>query len=231
MLRAILVDDEAAARRGMRMLLEQVGQVAVVGECSHGGELPAVMCGLDVDVVFLDVELPGMSGVEVARELGKHSTAEVVFLTAYSEYAVRAFEFEAADYLVKPVSVERVRVTVERLRRRRSGAEMLSLRNGSEQLFVPCREIRWIEAAGDYVCVHTTKKTLIVPYTLTDIEMELDRERFVRVHRSAIVRVDCVRGLRGLANRDGIVELDRGDEVRVSRTYRARLEMMLPLTC
>jgi len=231
MLRAVLVDDEAAARRGMRLLLEQVGNVAVVGECSHGGELFTLLGGVDVDVVFLDVELPGLSGVEVARKLERVSPAEVVFLTAYSEYAVRAFEFEAADYLVKPVSLERVRLTVERLKRRKLGGSVLALRSGAEQYFVPCPEIRWVEAAGDYVCVHTTKKTLIVPYTLADLELELDREQFVRVHRSAIVRVGCVRGLRGLANRDGIVELDGGEEVRVSRTYRTRLEMVLPMVC
>lgn len=227
MLNVMLVDDEAAARRGMRMLLERVGDVRVVGECVDGAEALEQLGQFDVDAVFLDVEMPGRSGVEVARDIGRQSDAQVVFLTAFEEYAVKAFEHEAVDYLLKPVSVDRVRQTLERLRKRMAGNRKVVLGSGIEQHFVPMAEIRWIEAAGDYVCVHTNQKTLIVAQTLNDMEDVLDRWSFVRVHRSAIVRVDCVRGIRGLVNRDAIVELDRGEEVRVSRTHRGRLELLL----
>lgn len=223
----MLVDDEAAARRGMRMLLERAGEVNVVSECGNGDEALEQMRRVEVDAVFLDIEMPGRNGVEVAREIGATSGAQVVFLTAYGAYAVSAFEQEVADYLLKPVSMERVRQTLDRLRRRCECHKTLSLRGGTEQYFVPAAEIRWIEAAGDYVCVYTERKTLIVAHTLNEMEQELDAMRFVRVHRSAIVRVDCVRGLRNLVNRDAIVELDRGEEVRVSRTHRGRLEGLL----
>jgi two-component system, LytTR family, response regulator len=246
-LTVLLVDDEPVIRRGLRRLLDQEAGVSVVGEARNGREALELVDALDPDLLFLDVRMPEVDGLEVARTLGAGGRPGIVFVTAYDRYAVAAFEHHAIDYLLKPFDDVRVRTALTRARDRlaRPGAAALGARmrslleqlSGPEQRFVvrvgrkvrliDPDEVDWIEAADNYVRLHAGEGRHVVRETLRDLERRLGGGRFVRIHRSAMVNVSRVKELVAQPGGDYTVLLTTGDRLRLSRRYRERFEALI----
>ena len=201
-IRALIVDDEAPARGELRYLLAAHPEVEVVGEAATPGEALALAESVRYDVVFLDVELPGMTGIEVARlVLDRRERPAVVFVTAHERYAVDAFAVEAFDYLVKPVEPERLARVVERLaRQRRAGAppveKIAVVSAGGAKTLLDYDAVYWIEADGDYSRVHTYDRAYLVTSSLRELEELLPAGRFARIHRSHVVNLAKVAAVR-----------------------------------
>jgi two-component system LytT family response regulator len=246
--RALIVDDEPLARRGVVLRLKKFKDVEVVGECGDGSSAVEKILELTPDVVFLDVQMPGMDGFEVLRALPKDSMPSVIFLTAYEQHALRAFEFHALDYLLKPVNDERFVDAMQRARQAgdsvsktrmaeriiemldRKPAKYISrfpVRVGSRIQLVLAEDIEWIAAAGDYAELHSGGRCHLLRETMTSLEENLDPVEFLRIHRSRIVRARCIRELRSIDNREYLVKLSDGSEHRSGRTYADRLDSWL----
>jgi two-component system LytT family response regulator len=241
-LRALIVDDERLARDKVRRLLESEADVEIVGECGSGHEAVAVLRSQKVDLVFLDIQMPGLSGFDVLREVGPAALAHVVFVTAHDEFAVRAFDVQALDYLLKPFDAARFRETLARVRKRSAGelqqqmtalleglgardayAQRMLVKGAGRLSFVRVDEIDWIEAADNYVRLHSGRDEHLLRETMNSVETRLDPHRFVRVHRSAIVNVDAVKEVQPLFHGDYEVLLRTGKLVPVGRNYRDKL--------
>ena len=244
--RVVLVDDEPPARDILRLLLAPETDFRVVAECAHGEQAVAAITRSLPDVLFLDVQMPGMDGFEVLRTVGPATVPALVFVTAYDRYALRAFETHALDYLLKPFSDERFADVLTRVRLRlrerhladagrrltallASGAagpgpQQLIVRDGVRTVIIPYDEIVWIEAEDYYARIHATGRRTLVRLSLKSLADELGGERFVRVHRSAIVNVACIRTVEPLTSGDQRLVLSDGTELRVSRTYRPALD-------
>ena len=232
-MRALIVDDEPHARRYLTELLEGEINVLVVGEASCGAEGMEQIGRLSPDIVFLDIQMPDLDGLDMVERLDSPNLPLFIFVTGYSEYAVRAFEVEAVDYLRKPFDKDRLVTALERAQRRLNLTEReierdagrwltrLSIRVESGFVFVPVDQILWIEAANKYVVVHTTAGTHIARQTIQSLQGKLDPNQFVRIHRSTVVRKSAVRGLHPLFHGDYIVKLVNGAEVTLSRNFRA----------
>lgn len=227
-IRALIVDDEPLARRGIRQLLAPFPDVRVIGECRDGREALRALQGLKPDLVFLDIQMPGLDGMDVTRLRGTGRLPLIVFVTAHEEFAVQAFEAEALDYLVKPLSEARFRSTMTRvLARFRAQAEgRIPVPTPAGELLLDAGEIDWIEAQDDHADIHAGRHRYRVRQSLTEFESRLDPARFARVHRSAIVRLDHVRELRDEA-RETVVMLRDGTALPVSRRRRAQLKALL----
>jgi len=244
--RVLVVDDEAPARRKVRAHLADAAGVEVAGEAASGPEAVEAIRGLRPDLVFLDVQMPGMNGFEVIEAVGAEAMPAVVFVTAYDEFAVEAFEVQAVDYLMKPFHAERFRQALaralERISRREapheSMARLLALllnkapresqrllvRDGERISFVPLREVVRLSAEGNYVQVHTARgQRHLLRQTLASLEARLDPERFARIHRSEIVNMDFVTEVQPAFHGDYTVRLKNGEEVSLSRRYQDRL--------
>jgi two-component system LytT family response regulator len=224
-LRVCVIDDEPPARRALEWLLSREPGVAVVGSTGDGASAVALLEETRPDAVFLDVQMPGLDGFEVLRRLTPPAPT-VVFVTAYDAYAVRAFEAQALDYLVKPFSDERFSVVMARVRQLvtvRPSGQPLVVREGHRTLVLPPAEIEWIEAEDYYVRIHAGTRRPLIRRTLQSVLEALEPEGFMRVHRSAAVNLSAVREVRPLSTGDGEVLLASGHIVRVSRQYRAGL--------
>jgi len=233
--KALVADDEPAARRGVRQLLAAFPAFAVVGECRDGAEVLAALDMLAPDVVFLDVQMPGIDGFDVIRRRTAERMPTVVFLTAFDHFAIRAFEAQALDYLVKPVSEARFAATMNRVTRHLCGAAptgepavVIPTARGTTVL--PLREIDWIEAADNYARIWTGGRSYLVRESLQQLEERARRSGFARAHRSAIVRLSAVRELR--SSSDGLAAVI-GDGVRIpiSRRRRAAFAATLRRAC
>lgn len=246
-IRALVVDDEPLARRRLRRLLRAAPGFAVVGECGDGAAAVDAIARLAPDVVLLDVAMPGMNGLDVLEAIkgGADRRPEIVFVTAYDRYAVRAFDHHAVDYLLKPVTPERFQEALGRVRARledrRGDARALSarlaalvaeLRGGGERFFVRQRgsgifvredEVEWIEASRNYVRLHVGTTAHVLRSTLRAIERRLDGHRFRRISRSALVNLDRVKELQPWFHGDGVVILRSGKRLTLSRRYRDNL--------
>lgn len=225
MIRAMIVDDEAWARANVLVLLEKNPEIELVGECESGEEAKRRIPELAPDLLFLDVQLTDCDGFEVLERLGTRLPAAVIFVTAYDRFALKAFEVAAVDYLLKPFENERFYRALDRakeaLNQRKPGGRLI-VRSAGRIAFVRTSEIEWIEAADYYACLHLSGKTHMMRKTLGELEKELDKERFCRIHRSYIVNLDFVKGVRTDAVGEKEIVLGDGSALRLSRGYRAQ---------
>jgi two-component system LytT family response regulator len=267
-LKVIVVDDEPLARRGMLMRLASFSELSVVAECGNGAEAVEQIMAQSPDVVFLDVEMPVMDGFTVLKTLqdrGHQPMPHIIFVTAYDQYALNAFEVNALDYVLKPVEADRLQTAIAKVLKvfsardderykdqlaavvsRLTGEapdsilqsldnaspsltqkfpETISIKDSGEITRVPVAHIDWVDAAGDYMCIHTNDgQTHILRRTMKELEQELDPRQFVRVHRSAIVNVNTIAKLQMLANGEHQLMLTNGQAVKVSRSYKDRVK-------
>jgi two-component system LytT family response regulator len=240
-IRVLIVDDEPLARRGLRARLRAMPGVEIVGECDSGAAAVSAIEERKPDLVLLDVQMPEVDGFAVIDAVGADRMPLTIFVTAYDAHAVRAFDVNALDYLLKPIDSERFAVAVDRARQRLTEAKKhtkgnalarvladtnagrIVLRDGSRVLLFDQRDIDWLSADGDYVRVHVKGRNYLVRHTMSAMESRLDAQQFARVHRSTIVNIARVAEIRRRGERDFHVVLTDGTRVRMSRAYRARL--------
>jgi two-component system LytT family response regulator len=239
MIRVVIADDEPLARERVRELLAQRQDVVVAGEARDGEEALRLIHEQRPDLVLLDVQMPGLDGFEVLGEL--EQTPAVVFITAFDEYAVRAFEVRALDYLVKPFHRARFHEAIDRAIARPAAPDLRALiaelrpshltrfvvRSAEEITFVRAADVAWIESAGNYVCLHTANGEHTVRTSLRQLESRLDPAVFVRVHRSAVVNLDYVQKLEPHFHGEYVITLRDGSRLASSRSYSGRLRQML----
>jgi two-component system, LytTR family, response regulator len=235
-LRVLIVDDEPLARSNISALLRRDAEVEILGECGSGEQAIREIRRSSPDLVFLDVQMPECDGFDVLEMLGNELPPAVVFVTAYDQYALRAFEAGALDYLLKPFDNARFEKALGRAKERvahRADSprrlEQFVIKSAGKVQFVKIGEIDWIEAADYYSCLHVGGKSYLLRRSLNELEQELDPAIFCRTHRSAIVRLERVRGLE--LNRNGEYEavLEGDARVHLSRRYRKRLQEKLEL--
>lgn len=248
-IKTLIVDDIELARERIKMFLKTNPEIEIIGECANGREAIAKIHKLSPDLVFLDIQMPKTSGFDVVQAIGVNNMPAVIFVTAYDEFAIRAFEVNAVDYLLKPFSKERLTNAVERAKRQikreiqesdleerlnsllkqinSPGAtkylKRITVKNAAYIFLLPTEEIEWIKAAGNYVELHVGKEMHLIRESLTQLEERLDPERFVRIHRSRIVNINFIKSIYPLFSGDHIVVLRNGTELNMSRTYSKNL--------
>jgi len=244
MLRVVVVDDEVPARLALMQVLSGMADVTVVGECQNGFEAVKVVTDVKPDALLLDVQMPKLDGFDVLELIG--AEVPVIFVTAYDEFAIRAFEVHAVDYLLKPVSPERLQTALDRVRERerstvapkpadvrasaRRPGELLErvvIRDGTQVHVVPVDRIDYIEAQDDYVAFRTGGKMLLKEQTMADVETSLDPRRFVRIHRSYVLNVERLSRVELYAKDSRVAILTDGTKLPVSRAGYQRLQQLL----
>ena len=250
-IRTLIVDDEPLAREKLRGFLDGVEDFEVVGECRDGREALETIERECPDLVFLDVQMPEMDGFEVLENLPEDELPTVVFVTAYDQYALKAFDVHAVDYLLKPFDRDRFRKALERARmeverrevgdvrqkllallgdaevRRRRYSDRLVVKTSGRVVFLKADDVDWIDAAGNYVKIHAGGETHQLRETMSRLEQRLDPERFLRIHRSTIVNVERIRELQQQFHGDYLVVLKNGQRLTLSRSYRDRIQDLL----
>jgi len=263
-LNALLVDDEALARRGLKHRLARIPDINVTGEAKNGREAVRKIRELSPDIVFLDIQMPGMDGFDVIMELKDEVLPAVIFVTAYDEFAIKAFEVSAIDYLLKPIEDERLTEALAKARKllkrrqadsqkkmllklvseitgesvksiaelkkkeqhkiKRKEPKKLAIRDGGKTTWVKQDDIEWIDAAGDYMCVHALGETHIMRKTMKELETELDTSFLQSIHRSTIVNVNQIKEMQSHINGEYFLTLNGGHTVKLSRTYKNKLK-------
>jgi len=221
-IRALIAEDEPLARERLRRLLRRRKDVEVVAAAADGDEALAMIAATAPDLIFLDIQMPGLGGFDVLHEIGGAGRPQVIFTTAYDQYALRAFEVHALDYLLKPFDQERLDEAVDRavmLIRGSEWTQRFVVRSAGRIIFLCDDEIDWISAADNYVYIHAGGQSHLIRTTLKALERTLDPKRFLRVHRSAIVNVDRIRERIPLAHGDSELVMRDGTRVTASRTY------------
>jgi two-component system LytT family response regulator len=233
-MRALVVDDEALARERLRSLLEASDGVTIVGECSGGREAVDAIIEKRPDLVFLDVQMPDLNGFEVLEAVATEWLPAVIFVTAYDEYALKAFDVHAIDYLLKPIEPERFHKALARATKRdllsfldERPIDRLVIRTRSKVSFLKPSEIDWIEADGKHALLHAGRETHVVRHTLTKLEQRLAPHGFVRVHRSAIVNVDRIKELEPWFHGEYVVILKDGTKLTSSAAHSQALHQFV----
>jgi two-component system LytT family response regulator len=266
-IRTIIVDDEELARRGLEIRLKDAPDIEIVAQSANGRQALAAIDEHAPDLMFLDIQMPGLSGLDVLASVPQESMPMVVFVTAFDRFAIDAFEARALDYLLKPVDEERLTRALERVRGQwhqrqalaqreqlmalladltgkgeieagalaaltgapssRRYAAMIPIRVGRETVRLDVSTIDWIDAAGDYMCLHAAGQTHVLRATMKELEEMLDPEVFQRVHRSTIVNLAQVRSLRPHSNGECFLKLASGQEIKLSRSFRDKVELLL----
>lgn len=249
--RVLIVDDEPISRRRLRRLLLLETDCEILAECENGREAVEALERGPADILFLDVQMPEMDGFQVVHALAR-SHPLIIFTSAYDEYALKAFEVHAFDYLMKPFDRRRFRESVQRARTQitqarpaladdriltlfenfataRNAPDRIAVRSNGRVIFLRLGDIDWIEAADNYVCLHCGRDTHILRETMSDLEARLDPARFIRVHRSAIVNLDCIKELQPWFRGDYKVMLNDGTELTLTKNHREKLESRLLL--
>jgi len=262
-IRTLIVDDEPLARRGLELRLQRHADIAIVGEAGNGREAFHAISELKPELMFLDVQMPGVDGFELLRAVPATLLPLTVFVTAYDQYALAAFAASALDYLLKPIEDARLDQALERARAQlsqraasdqceqllkliaslpnkpaldlaeaiagdpaRRAGEKLAIKDGQRVIRVDVDAIQWIDAAGDYMCIHAGDDTHILRATMRELEHRLDPRRFQRVHRSTIVNLARVREMRPHLNGEYFLVLDSGHQLKLSRTYKDKVQLL-----
>ena len=261
-LKTIIVDDEELARQGLSMRLEQYGDINVVQECKNGREAIEAIIEHEPEILFLDIQMPGMTGFEMIKQVQGDVMPMIIFVTAYDQFAVDAFKVQAIDYLLKPVEEDRLTAAIEKAKQYKEKdyaihekqkllelavsltgkspaaigellesdeevaehADRLAIKDGSSITFVPIRDIDWIDAAGDYMCVHVKGETHIMRTTMKELEAKLDPTIFQRVHRSTIVNLERVEKVSSHINGEYHLTLNCGSSLKMSRSYKEKVK-------
>ncbi len=246
----LIVDDESLAREMLREMLQTDRQVVIVGESANGREAVEAIQTHAPDLIFLDVQMPELGGFEVLEALGGSPIPHIIFVTAYDQYAVRAFEVHALDYILKPFdrdrfdaawrrarahilhqqnggTDQRILQLLEELKAGNKYLERLVIKSGGRIYFLETSDIDWIEAEGNYVSVHSGKKSHLLRETISSLESQLDPKKFVRIHRSSIVRIDRIQELQPWFHGEYRVILNSGTQLTLSRNYREKLHEAL----
>lgn len=223
-LRVMVVDDVLLARQRLERLLRDVPGIVIVASCEDAIAALQSVVEARPDVLLLDVEMPEVDGFALLERLPSNTSPEVIFVTAYDQHAVRAFEVHAVDYLLKPIETQRLHAALDRVRRRIEARAptpgRLLVRDADTTHVLSLAEIDWIESAGNYLCIRSHGRTYVQRCTLSEMEGRLDPRRYQRIHRSRIVNVDRIARLTPQSNGDHIVVLHDGTELALSRTYR-----------
>ncbi len=233
-IRTVIVDDEPLARSNVAVMLRKDPVVEIVSECGSGKEAVAEIRTLKPELVFLDVQMPEFDGFDVLEALGKDLPPAVVFVTAYDDYAVRAFEAGALDYLLKPFDNARFETALarakDRIAQRRiapRGANRIAIKDKGQILFLDIADIDWIEAADYYACLHVGQKSYLLRRSMAELEQEFDANIFCRIHRSAIVNLERVQALALNADGENEVVLNNGAKLPLSRRHRKDVQARL----
>lgn len=229
--RALIVDDEPLARTRLQRLLRARKEIDVIGTAADGDQALAKITELLPDLIFLDIQMPGLGGFEVLREIGGAGRPHVIFTTAHAQYALRAFEVHALDYLLKPFDEERLATALDRALPMIGGSQRTDrfiVKSAGRIMFLRSDEISWISAADNYVYLHANGASHLIRTSLKALEQKIDGDRFVRVHRSAIVNMGSVRELIPLAHGDYELVLRDGTRLTASRTFSDRLRPIRP---
>jgi two-component system LytT family response regulator len=245
-LRCLLIDDEVLSRLALRQALALHPDCTVVGECANSSEALTAIPAVQPDLVFVDIQMPGMDGFALLRTLPATQIPLVVFVTAFDDHALRAFDAQAVDYLLKPLDQARFDTAMEKVRAHWRGQratppaalplqanaagaplQRLSVRKDEHVVVVPVEEIGWIQAEGNYVRIHTPKTSYLHREALSHLEAELDPRSFLRIHRSAVVNIDRIREIHPLFSGDCEVRLEDGTRLTLSRRYRERARAVL----
>jgi two-component system, LytTR family, response regulator len=244
-IRAVLVDDEELARQLLREYIEESGGVEVVAECANGFEAVKVIAELKPDVVFLDVQMPKLDGFEVLELLD--APVAVIFVTAYDQYAMRAFDANAVDYLLKPFSADRLHKALEKVRQRLGSPppaiaaaelsaaarppeqklERVVVKDGTKVHIIPIDRLDYVEAQDDYIALRSEKKNYLKQQTISSIEAQLDAKKFVRIHRSYIVNLERIARIEPYTRDSRVAVLNDGTQLPVSRSGHAKLKTLL----
>jgi two-component system LytT family response regulator len=243
-LRILIVDDMPLSRQRTRRYLADAPDVEIVGECGEAESALEAVERLAPNLLLLDVQMPGLTGFHLLERIPAERRPAVVFVTAFDEFAVKAFVVQAVDYLLKPFDRERLAQALAKARdalaRSRAAApppvevpalylDRIAVKSIGKTVFVSAAAIDWIETAGNYVCLHTGHETHLVRATMSQLESQLDPRRFVRIHRSTMVRIEAVKEIQPLFNGDQSVILANGDKVVLSRSYREKAQAALGL--
>jgi two-component system, LytTR family, response regulator len=249
-LQTVIVDDEPLALDLLRLLLAEHKDIEIVAECQNGEEAISWLQSKPVDLLFLDVQMPELGGFEVVEQVGLRRLPPTIFVTAYQEHAVRAFDIHAVDYLTKPVEPERLGTALERVRRKIAAETALMtkeqltavldglrgvtseskpyisrllVKDGEKEILLSVEKIEWIEAADYYCCLHVSGRRYMLRESIADLNDKLDPRQFVRVHRSSIVNLDQIREIHRDGQTEGTVVLTHGQKLRMSRAGRQKL--------
>ena len=243
----MIVDDEPPARQKIRSFLEREEDVEVIAECGDGPAAVALIQAEAPDLLFLDIEMPGLDGLEVIEEVGTESMPVTVFVTAFDKYAVQAFEKHAIDYLLKPFDKARFTRTLKQVRGQlhrsedrqirnqlqtlldnlkgeRTHADRLTVKSPRGMTFLRTEDIDWVDAAGNYVRLNANGGSYLMRETMNSLEKRLDPERFIRIHRSTIVNIERIHEIRPLQHGEHLVVLEGGQRLTLSRSYRGKLD-------
>lgn len=256
-IRTLIIDDEPLGRDGVRVLLQRDADIDIIGECASGAEAVEAIRRLLPDLIFLDVQMPGMNGFEVLAQIPPEQMPMVIFVTAFDQHALQAFEVHALDYLLKSYTDERFAAALQRAKQhiqqkhvnevsqrlmamldanakatssvedKKSYLNRLIVKTGGRVFFLKTNEIDWIEAADYYVYLHAGGKSHLLRETMSNLEKQLEPAKFQRIHRSIIVNLDRVKELQTNASGDYVVVLRDGAQLKMSRGHRQKLESML----
>ncbi|WP_223788756.1 LytR/AlgR family response regulator transcription factor [Marinicella meishanensis] len=267
-IRTMIVDDELLARRGLSLRLDHYADIELVAECANGREALAKIAELSPDLVFLDIQMPGINGFDVVEQMQSDDMPLVVFVTAFDKYAVEAFEVHAVDYVLKPIEDCRLETAINRVRQQMQQSdvnnqkqrlmdlitnitgkdpaqidqllqnghdlsgqypEKLSIKDSGRTTLIPVKDITWIEAAGDYMCIHSNnpKQVNVLRSTMKELESKLNPALFQRVHRSTMVNIDCIQKICSHINGEYFLILDDESKIKMSRSYRSKIKHII----
>lgn len=262
-IRTLIVDDESLARRGLALRLANQPDIEILAQCKNGREALSAIEEHSPDLVFLDIQMPGIDGFEVVRQIQADNMPLIVFVTAFDQYAVDAFEIHAVDYVLKPIEDERLTTAVERVRHHlkqdgesnhkkrmmdlifnitgesaekidqmlangtpcsKAYPEKIAIKDRGETTLVPAKDISWVDAAGDYMCLHTNDAVHVLRSTMKNLEAKLNPDNFQRIHRSTIVNLDKIEKICSHINGEYFLILKGGSRLKMSRSYRDKIK-------